>query len=169
MKRTLTSLLVCALGLAGCGRSPDPLEWRIDADDPTELQTWLATNLPLMPARTARELRACISNIQITLPPARTNSLQEQTHKLCARLDGKTVRAVLIEGNELSHNMLLARAKNLSDELISLMGAGDGATEEQRDRQLARAAEARLNLQEVKQQLDRGQSRLAELRAAYAK
>ena len=116
-----------------------------------------------MPPKTAHELRACISNIQLTLPPAKTALPFEQANKLCSRLDGRTVRAVLIEGNELSRNMLVARAKNLSDQLVHLLNIPDGMPEEQQDEQMARAANTRLDLQEVKQQLARSESRLAEL------
>jgi hypothetical protein len=155
--------------LAGCGRGPDPLEWKVAAAQPTEMQQWLEENLPLMPPKIARELRACISNIQITLPPARTTEPLEQANKLCARLHGRTVRSILIEGNELSHRMLLARVKNRSEELVTLLNVGEGATEEQRDAQMARAAEARLDLQEVRQELARGEKRLEELRGTPQK
>ncbi len=170
VQRTLALLWLACLGLlAGCGRPADPLEWKIGAAHPAAMQEWLDDNIPLMPPKVGRELRACISNIQITLPPAKTNSPLEQANKLCARIDGRTVRAILIEGNELSHQMLVARAKNYSDELIAMMNAGEGASEEVRDAQMARAAEARLNLQEVKQQLARGQKRLDELRGVPAR
>lgn len=169
MNRTLAWLSIPFLLLAGCGRHADPLEWKIDATHPATMQEWLDKNLPLMPAKLARELNWSVSNVRMTLPPARTTEPMEQAYKLCARLNGKTVRAVLLEGNELSHNMLLARAQNLSDSLVTLMNAGEGATEAQRDEQMARAAEARLDLQEVKQQLERSQKRLADLRAGYAK
>ena len=167
MKRTLALLWIAALGvLAGCGRNPDPLEWKIDAAHPAAMQDWLDTNGALMPAQMARELRWSIGNIQLTLPPPRTSEPLEQANKLCSRLDGKTVRTVLIEGYELSHNVLVARAKNLSETLVGLLNAGEGTTEEQRDDQMARAANARLDLQEVKQQLARSEKRRDELRAA---
>ena len=166
VQRTLVTFWLAGLVLlAACSRPADPLEWKFDAASPAAMQAWLEQNLPLMPPKLARELRACISNIQITLPPPRTTEPLEPANKLCARLDGRTVRAILIEGNELSHQMLLARAKNRSDELVTLMNAGEDETEEQRDAQMARAAEARLDLQEVKQQLARGEKRLDELRA----
>ena len=170
VKRTLALFWIAALvALAGCSRSKDPLEWKIDAAHPAAMQDWLDTNVPLMPTKLGLELRWSIGNIQITLPPPKTREPLEQANKLCARIDGRTVRAVLIEGYELSHNVLLARAKNRSDELVSLLNAGEGATDEQRDDQMARAANARLDLQEVKQQLAKSEQRLDELRSVAAK
>lgn len=157
--------IIALVALAGCGRHPDPLEWKIEAGTPGEMQQWLGANLPLMPPKLAHELRACIANIQITLPPAKTSLPMEQANKLCARLNGRTVRAVVIEGNELSNNMLVARAKNLSDQLVHLLNIPEGMTEEQQDEQMARAANTRLDLQEVKQQITRSENRLAELHA----
>ena len=167
MKRTFFGqLALTLLLLTGCGPGADPLDWKVDASDPQAMQAWFDSKIPLMPTAMGREFSVCISNIQITLPPARTKEPLEKAHHLCARLNGKTVRDILIEGNELSYQMILARTKNQSDELVRLIGAGEGLTDYQRSELPDRIAAARAQLDESRQQLDRGEKRLAELRAS---
>ncbi len=166
MKRTLSGLLVIALLLlTGCGPGKDPLDWPVDASSPESLQVWFDSKIPLMPPAMGREFGVCVSNIQLTLPPARTTEPLEKAHHLCARLNGKTVRDILIEGNELSYQTTLARTRNLSDELVRLIGAGEGLTDYQRSELPDRIAAARAQLDESRQQMARGEKRLAELRA----
>jgi hypothetical protein len=167
VKRTFLGLLAIAtLLLAGCGPGKDPLEWKIDASDPTELQAWFDAQIPKMPVAMGREFSICISNIQLTLPPARTTEPLEKAHHLCARLNGKTVREILIEGNELSYKSILARTKNLSDELVRLIGAGEGLTDYQRSELPERIAATRAQLDESHRQMTRGEKRLEELRGS---
>jgi hypothetical protein len=151
--------------LAGCSRSADPLDWKIEAGDPTEMQAWLGKHLPAMPAAVSRELNVCINNISLKLPPARTGAPAEKVNRLCQRLDGKTVREVLIEGNELSYQMLLARTKTLSDDILRLTNV----TERLTDAQEEQLAEIRVSLGQTKTQLDRAEKRVAELRAGGSK
>jgi hypothetical protein len=171
VKRTLFGLLAggLLLVLAGCGPSKDPLDWKIDASDPTALQEWFDTKVAQLPDPISREFRACISNIQLTLPPARTTAPLEKANYLCARLNGKTVRDVLIEGNELSYKMMLARSKTQSDTLLRLISAGEGLTDYQRSELPDRIAYARAELDQSRQLIARGEKRLEELRQGPAR
>jgi hypothetical protein len=155
--------------LAGCGQSNDPLDWKIDASDPTALQEWFDTKVALLPDPISREFSACIGNIQLTLPPARTTAPLEKANHLCARVNGKTVRDVLIEGNELSYKMMLARSKTQSDTLLRLINAGEGLTDYQRSELPDRIAFARAELDESRRQIARGEKRLEELRGVTAR
>jgi hypothetical protein len=65
--------------------------------------------------------------------------------------------------------MLLARTKNQSDELLRLIGAGEGLTDYQRSELPDRIAAARAQLDESRQQMARGEKRIAELQAAPAR
>lgn len=122
-----------------------------------------------MPPAMGREFSVCVSNIQLTLPPAKTMEPLEKANHLCARLNGRTVRSILIEGNELSYKMMLARTKNQSDALLRLVNAGDNLTAEQKAELPTLIAEARSRLDESRAQMARGEKRLAELRETVGK
>jgi len=162
VKRTLLLALATGLVLAGCTRSADPLEWKIRADDPGELQNWLGKNLLAMPLDLAAEAVVCINNIRADTSQGPTG--KQRDYRLCQRINGRTIREALIEGHELADRMLQARIANESDAVVSLLSSADQLGPED-----LKKREALMNAHlaakgKWEQELTRGERRIASLR-----
>jgi hypothetical protein len=109
--------------LAGCSpRSADPLDWKLEGSDADGMQTWLNANLPLLPAAVAPDLAMSISNIRFKLHGRDAN---ETSNLLARKLEGRTVRDVLIEGNQLGRDELVARLAHVNTNELDLVNQLD--------------------------------------------
>lgn len=108
------------LALCGC-RPKDPLDWKIDAPNPAELEYWCEKNTPNLPAELAKELNTSIRTI-IDLTP-RAHSLRtdrdffNEEDPACVQIHRTTVRHTIITGylmqNEALSLQLLRESGNL--------------------------------------------------------
>ncbi len=165
MNRTLLLVLLAGLFLGGCAREVDPLDWKIAAGDAEELQQWLGANLPLMPNKLGGEVVVSINNIKAGTPLGPTGNARQKSERLARRLDGHTVREVLVEGYELVSLTLLARINNESEAVVRLLGTADALPPDQ-----LKKLEAQMNAHlaardALQQQSKEVEGRLAELRA----
>ena len=166
MLRTFLCLLLAGLVLAGCERqSADPLEWKLEGDRPDELQAWLDTNTARMTPKLAGELAASVNNIGAKThdpDPARKANL------LCRKLDGHTVREVLIAGHRISREALLARLQRESGNLVQLVNLTSIEKPGDEARLQARVTATRQYISQLEQQLTKINSRLEELAWPHA-
>ena len=169
MLRTLSLVLFACLALAGCTRSADPLDWKIEADDINELQGWFDRNLALMPDDLAREVLLSVNNIRASTHAGSLADPIAKANHLAHRLNGHTIRSVLIDGNEAGVRMLEARIQNGYDALQSMAKADDNLSGEQRVQWQAQGKRLRDYQDTMKQTLEKAYRRLAELRASPAK
>jgi len=165
VKRIPVWLLIGSLLLGGCARSADPLDWKIECRHIDDLQDWLDTNLDLMPAELAREFSFCFNNIKVSTTSGWTGTVQEREDRICARLRDRTVRAVLIEGNELALRGLTAHRQNESDNLVRLLALSGDAPAPQQKQLDARIQRTQAAIERLKQAEARSEQRLADLRA----
>lgn len=161
MDPVLRAMCVLVVLFAGCTRSVDPLEWKLSGDTPVELQNWLNDNLPLMPRPLAEELAVCVSNIQGLTPGGFSNDLSDKARNLTRRLDGKTVREVLIEGHEITNRSLLARLQSQADMITRFIERHEELTADQE----AAIADRKATMERTKQHLAESDRRLEQLRA----
>ncbi len=162
MRLFLFALLGTIL-FAGCAPSADPLDWKIEADDIDELNVWLRDTLPLLPDDLKAEVEASIGNIQSSLSEKGDVA---RALALCRRLDGRSVRFVVINGYEIGNDILTARIQNESEALLRLAQTADALPADQVERETAyhRARSAA-----YKKTLERAEQRLASLRAELQK
>lgn len=170
MNRPLFTLLLALALLAGCSRaelrSVDPYDWKIHADDGDELDAWFNENVPLLPEELQREFTTCLGNIQSSVyagPNSRGSD--KRGNSLAAKLDGRSVRDVLIEGNEAGARLLEARLERETDALLRLVNTSAGD-----ETGLPKAmTHQRARVDALKQQLARVQDHLTELHAGAIK
>ncbi len=165
MNRALTCGGFGLLILAGCipsgPRDPDPLAWKVEADDGNELQAWFDTNLPLMPEETARELAVCFSNIRSLSYAGPNASPVAKANHLAHQLNGRTVRDLLIEGNEMGVRTLEREVDANADMLLRMVNATDG-TEPRVEAMIKRQRD---RLDALKERLAKAHAHLMELHA----
>lgn len=153
--------------LAGCAKRPaDPLEWKLTGDRPAKLQEWIDTNLPLMTPQLGGEFSASVRNIQANIrgtDPVRNAAVLYQ------KLNGRTVREILIEGHEIARDLTLARLNRESHNLLQLVNLSSDLTAAEKERRETQLTARRNYIARLQETLDKGDSRLAELRAAYSK
>jgi len=167
--RTLFTLLLGLALLAGCSRSdtrsPDPLDWRIGADDAFELQEWFDTNIPLMPEELAQEVTLCLSNLRASNYAGPNAEPLAKANKLAHRLDGRTIREVLIQGNEATVRLVESQLQREADELMRMINTTDG-TDARAQKYIDRQ---RTIIDALKKRLAQAQDHLTELHASGLK
>ncbi|HWA24666.1 MAG TPA: hypothetical protein VG734_03250 [Lacunisphaera sp.] len=165
MNRTLALVLLAGLCLPGCSRSVDPLDWKIQAGDPAELDDWFTRNLRLMPPELSDEVIVSFNNIRAdTL----TGKPIQKDQRVCKRVDGHTVRELLIEGHELANRQALVVMARQSDVVVRLLADAHTLSPEDLKKREAQM-NAQLALQgRLEKQLKEGEARVAALRAQPA-
>ncbi len=113
-------LTVAALALAGAGCRPtNPLDGKISAPTPAAFEAWEDQELERLGERERREFVHAFDFIASTMPAALAPADANKTgNPLCRRLDGRTIRSVILEGYDLEKRTLYARISNESDHLI---------------------------------------------------
>lgn len=161
MRRALGLLCVLFACLAtGCNRPPDPLDWKISGDTPGEIDVWFHENLPLMPEELAAELTNCVRNIQLLTPTGINADGKDRARNLTRRLDGKTVRAVLIEGTEIENRTLVAKLQTQADFISRFIQRNEELNAEQ----MSAIADRKQLMERIKGHIAKSDARLAELR-----
>jgi hypothetical protein len=167
VNRTLPLVLFAALCLAGCSRSVDPLDWKISAGDPAELEHWFAKNLHLMPPALSDEVIISFHNLKADT--ALRGNPNTKEYRVCGRIDGRTVRELLIEGHELANRKALAGMTNQSEAVVRLLKDADTlGPEELRKREALMNAHLALQSR-LEKQLKDGEARVAVLRTRSGK
>ena len=167
MNRTLPLVLFAALCLAGCSRSADPLDWKIQAGDPAALEQWFAQNLHLMPPGLSDEVIISFNNIKADTSLRGNPNTKE--YRVCRRIDGHTVRELVIEGHELANRDALAVMARQSDVVVVLLkDAHTLGPEELKQREALMNAQLKVQAR-LEKQLKDGEARIAALRARSGK
>jgi hypothetical protein len=161
VKRTLPLVLFACLGLAGCSRSADPLDWKIQAGHPAELQNWMAGSIWSKSPALAGELTVCLTNIRTDTSVGPSG--KQKDYRFCQRVDGRTVREALIEGHELANRTMRASITSESDAVVRLLGTADTLSPEEL-RKCEAVMNAHLAAKEMwTQRLKQSEKRIAEL------
>lgn len=167
MNRTLPLVLFAVLCLAGCSRSADPLDWKIKAGDPAEMEQWFGKNLHLMPGELSDEVIISFNNIKVDT--GLRGNPRSKVYRVCRRIDGLTVRELLIEGHELANRDALAVMARQSNVVVVLLKDADTLGPEelkQREAQMNAQLKAQARLEKL---LKDGEARVAALRARQSK
>lgn len=170
MSRTLAPLLLIAgLLLSGCGRSADPLEWKIEGQDINDLRKSTDRIVASLPAELSHEFVFCFSNIKADMIVTRPGTVKEQEDSLCRRMRDKSVREILIEGLELANRASEAQLAYHSDLLVRLLKRDDRATDARGQSIAQRIETTKTLIESLKQKHAKSERRLAELRATATK
>jgi hypothetical protein len=147
--------------LASCAKKPaDPLEWKLTGDTPAKLQEWLDTNLPLLTPELGGELAASVRNIKANIhgtDPVRSAAALYQ------KLNGHTVREIVIEGHKIGRETLLARLDRESYNLLQLVKMSADLTAAEKERMETQMTARRNYIAKLQETLGKIDSRLAEL------
>jgi hypothetical protein len=105
------------VGFTGC--SPrDPLDWRISAKTPSHFEEWRDQDLVRLPAREQQEFNRAFTFFASTSPRALdTKDMGATNNPLCRRINGRTIRSVILEGLDLEKRALYARIYTESDNI----------------------------------------------------
>ena len=165
MIRTLALVLLAALCLGGCSRSTDPLDWKIQAGDPAELDNWFAKNLHLMPLELSDEVIISFNNIKANTPPVPHRGPSNREYGICRKIDGHTVRELLIEGHELANRQAMAVIAKQSDMVVRMLADADTLSPEELKQREAMMNDQLARKSRLEKTLKAGEARLAELRS----
>jgi hypothetical protein len=163
--RALILVLAAGLGLAGCSRSADPLDWKIQAGDPAELENWFAKNVLLMPPELGDEVIVSFNNIKANTPPVPHAGPSNREYNICRHIDGHTVRELVIEGHELANRQAMMTIARQSDMVLRMLADADTlGPEELKQREALMNTQLALQAR-LQQTLKNGEARLAALRS----
>ncbi len=164
MNRALLLLFLSAGLLAtGCFRDADPLDWRIEGRHIGDLQVSLDQISTSLPAGLDREFAFCFNNVMADVRNGQSGSTQHQENRVCRRLRDKSVRDILIEGNQLARRRIMARFNEESGYLLRLIDQSDLYTEAQRQALPTRIEATQARIDRLRGALTRSNRRLAEL------
>src|ERR1051325_2435512 len=106
-----------ALAWAGC-RPRDPLDWKISAKTPAHFEEWRDEDLVRLPTVEQAEFNRAFSFFAATAPRALADKDMDATNNpLCRRINGRTIRSVILEGLDLEKRALYARIYTESDNI----------------------------------------------------
>ncbi len=133
--------LLAALLLAGC-QPKDPLDWKIGAGSPEAFDTWMDRRHRLLPPDLQQDFDRAFAVVRSdtathlgTVDPARINA------GLSRRLDGKTIRAVILDADDVESDALRTRISLTIDAIVRNARASESL--ENRPAEAQRFAEAR--------------------------
>lgn len=116
----LLLLLALGIGLTGC-RSKDPLDWKVEGRNAIRLQEWLLETEAALPRALQQEFAWAFNNLATTTPNWRDQDPRSTRNPLCLRVQGLTIREILIDGYERSSRSLLSRIGNDQDNVRRLV------------------------------------------------
>src|SRR2546423_648274 len=106
----LFSFFLAGCCLSGCGEPADPLDRKVEADTPAEYNEWNHRTLPQLPEPLRSEFGHAFEEIVIVSGRAGTaRNLEDSTDPVCRRLNGRTVRAAILDGYRLESDRLSRR------------------------------------------------------------
>jgi hypothetical protein len=162
-------LLLAGVFLAGCSRSADPLDWKIEGRHISDLQKSFDGIIAKLPPELAQEFAFCFGNIKVDTLANLSGTVKEREDRICRRLREKSVREVLIEGYELAHQTSAAHLAYQSDQLVRLLKRDDPSTDARAPSMSQRIEVTKTLIESLKQKQAKSERRLAELRATAAK
>ncbi len=111
-------LLLVALALAGC-QPKDPLDWKIGAGSPDAYNVWIERHHRLLPPELQHDFDRAFAVLQSdTATRLGTVDPQRVNYRLCPRLDGKTIRAAILESDQLESDALRTRISVTVDDIV---------------------------------------------------
>lgn len=143
--------------VTGC-RPRDPLDWKISAKTPGHFEEWRDDDLVRLPAAEQAEFNRAFTFFSATAPRALDEKDMSATNNpLCRRINGRTIRSVILEGLDLEKRALYSRIYTESDNLVrnaELTAKRDDPeierkVEKARTGQMANIAAMKLRLQEI--------------------
>lgn len=170
MRTPTLVLLLLGLILSGCSRSADPLDWKIEGRHIDELRGALDEITDHLAPELGREFAFCCANIKAdALAGRQAESAGQRNDRICRRLRGKSVREILIEGNELAHQASATQLALQSEKLVRLLDVSDHQPEARRAYHAQSIDYTKKLIESLKRAQAKSGQRLAELRAPAAK
>lgn len=145
--------VIILLGLSGCSRPENPLDWEVKGRRPATLQRWLDKNLPLMPPEVAGELQQACLDLVTLMPKRDQNSENERAVRLVEEIRGNKVREVIAKGLRMRIRDMEARIDNQSRTLLALIAREPGPTPAQQESHQKMVARYRATLEQLTAQL----------------
>jgi hypothetical protein len=99
---------VLALLLTACAPK-NPLAWTVKAKTPEVLSEWWEKTYPKLPPELATEVNDALLSLNRAIPRGRAQVENDHYDPVCKRLDGLTLREVLVESCRESNKSLLNR------------------------------------------------------------
>ncbi len=160
-------LLWLSLLLLLCGCAPkDPLDRKVKATTPEEFARWWDRTQEKLPDAQRAEVYKLARYLQDSIPRTRTMRADDHTDPLCKRINGLTVRQLMVLGyEESSHNTrarLILETGKLPHLVTAVSESEDAATRDYAQRMLDFTREQIARWNEVIASNDR---RIAELNA----
>lgn len=164
--RSFLSILIAGIflsSLTGCNRrGSDPLEWRVRGRTPELLEIWVNESIERMPTELGKEYSAAVVTILNLTPRPPTQKRDDSSDPLCRRLDGHSVREIIIEADELEVNELRNRISLEYSNLTRLMQYPN-LTAEQTASLERRQKRTEAFIKGLEEQIARKNARIAEL------
>jgi hypothetical protein len=125
MNRRFVLVLLLVLAVSGC-QPADPLAWKIHASTPREFEAWQDHRLGRLPEKIREELiRAVILLGGSAEVRATSRSATDLNRHLCQRIDGKTIRAVIVDAYYVERSSLLNRTILEADNIVQNLKTSD--------------------------------------------
>jgi hypothetical protein len=135
------ALVFAAFAFAGC-QPQDPFDWKISAGSPDAYDVWIERHYHLLPPELQHDFNQAFAFLRSdtatrlgTIDPAPVKN------RLCLRLDGKSIRALIMEADELESDALRIRISLTVDDIVRNTNASESLAGKPAD--LLRLAEAR--------------------------
>jgi hypothetical protein len=125
--RLLLILLIVAL--TGCSRSPNALDWEVEAPNPHDFDRWVAESELAMPEEVYRDFVDACNNILSTYA---TTSKQNTSGmvRLTKEINGLTIRDVTLRGLAIKQDPLERELARHANTLVTLTAADVGSDPE---------------------------------------
>jgi hypothetical protein len=118
LRLVLALLVIAASALAGC-TPRDPLDWKISAKTPAHFEEWRDQDLARLPEAQQAEFNRAFSFFSSTAPRAlESKDMNATSNPLYRRVNGRTIRSVILEGLDLEKRALYARIYTESDNMV---------------------------------------------------
>lgn len=142
MRRFLPPVsILAALLLAGC-QPKDPLDWKISASSPDAYNVWIERHHHLLPPDLQHDFNRAFAFLRndTAIRFGRVDPGKIQ-NRLCPRLDGRSIRALILEADQVESDALRTRISVTVDDIVRNTKASESLAGRPAD--LQRFADAR--------------------------
>lgn len=112
--------VVLLLVLLGASCQPaDPLDWKVSANTPEDYNAWNIRTVAKLPPELREEYLRAFNKLAVATPGGISpRSMTDEHFPLCKRLNGRTVRTIIIDGYAAERQRLLEKIGAETDTML---------------------------------------------------